>query len=48
MVKDMAEKSKSKILSDLLKNLEATTLDIEAFAVNSVNGLMIAEMANVI
>ncbi|MGD2248844.1 MAG: hypothetical protein PVF58_10605 [Candidatus Methanofastidiosia archaeon] len=48
MVKDMSGKPKGKILSDFLKNLEATARDIEAFCVNSANRLMIAEMASVI
>ena len=38
----MAKKSRVQELTDLLKNLEATTPDIEASAVVSVDGLMIA------
>jgi predicted regulator of Ras-like GTPase activity (Roadblock/LC7/MglB family) len=38
----MAKKSRTEILTDLLKGLEATTPDIEASAVVSVDGLMIA------
>ena len=38
----MAKKSKVEELTDLLKDLEATTPDIEASAVVSVDGLMIA------
>ena len=38
----MAKKSKVEALTDLLKGLEATTPDIEASAVVSVDGLMIA------
>ena len=38
----MAKKSRTEILTDLLKDLEATTPDIEASAVVSVDGLMIA------
>ena len=38
----MAQKSKVQELTDLLKDLEATTPDIEASAVVSVDGLMIA------
>ncbi|MBU7044545.1 MAG: roadblock/LC7 domain-containing protein [Theionarchaea archaeon] len=38
----MAQKSKVEKLTDLLKDLEATTPDIEASAVVSVDGLMIA------
>jgi len=38
----MAKKSRIEELSDLLKDLEATTPDIEASAVVSVDGLMIA------
>jgi predicted regulator of Ras-like GTPase activity (Roadblock/LC7/MglB family) len=38
----MANKSKTEKLVDLLKDLEATTPDIEASAVVSVDGLMIA------
>jgi predicted regulator of Ras-like GTPase activity (Roadblock/LC7/MglB family) len=38
----MAKKSKVEELTDLLKNLEATIPDIEASAVVSVDGLMIA------
>ncbi|MGD2249877.1 MAG: roadblock/LC7 domain-containing protein [Candidatus Methanofastidiosia archaeon] len=38
----MANKSKTEELADLLKDLEATTPDIEASAVVSVDGLMIA------
>lgn len=38
----MAQKSKVETLTDLLKDLEATTPDIEASAVVSVDGLMIA------
>ncbi len=38
----MARKSKVQELTDLLKDLEATTPDIEASAVVSVDGLMIA------
>ncbi|MBU7047371.1 MAG: roadblock/LC7 domain-containing protein [Theionarchaea archaeon] len=38
----MAKKSKVLELTDLLKDLEATTPDIEASAVVSVDGLMIA------
>ncbi|KYK38076.1 MAG: hypothetical protein AYK18_08175 [Theionarchaea archaeon DG-70] len=38
----MAAKSKTEELTDLLKELEATTPDIEASAVVSVDGLMIA------
>lgn len=40
--KKMAKKSKVEALTDLLKGLEATTPDIEASAVVSVDGLMIA------
>lgn len=39
---EMAKKSKVEELTDLLKGLEATTPDIEASAVVSVDGLMIA------
>jgi predicted regulator of Ras-like GTPase activity (Roadblock/LC7/MglB family) len=42
MVSEMAKKSKVEELTDLLKDLEATTPDIEASAVVSVDGLMIA------
>lgn len=38
----MAKKTKVEELTDLLKDLEATTPDIEASAVVSVDGLMIA------
>jgi predicted regulator of Ras-like GTPase activity (Roadblock/LC7/MglB family) len=38
----MEKKSKTEELTDLLKDLEATTPDIEASAVVSVDGLMIA------
>jgi predicted regulator of Ras-like GTPase activity (Roadblock/LC7/MglB family) len=38
----MAERSKAEGLTTLLKDLEATTTDIEASAVVSVDGLMIA------
>jgi hypothetical protein len=38
----MAKKSRVQELTDLLKDLEATTPDIEASAVVSVDGLMIA------
>jgi predicted regulator of Ras-like GTPase activity (Roadblock/LC7/MglB family) len=38
----MAEKSKTELLTILLKDLESTTPDIEASAVVSVDGLMIA------
>ncbi|MBU7024346.1 MAG: roadblock/LC7 domain-containing protein [Theionarchaea archaeon] len=38
----MAEKSRVEKLTNLLENLEATTPDIEASAVVSVDGLMIA------
>jgi predicted regulator of Ras-like GTPase activity (Roadblock/LC7/MglB family) len=38
----MAKKSKVEELTDLLKDLDATTPDIEASAVVSVDGLMIA------
>jgi hypothetical protein len=38
----MAKKPKIEELTDLLKDLEATTPDIEASAVVSVDGLMIA------
>lgn len=38
----MAKKSRTEELTDLLKNLEASTPDIEASAVVSVDGLMIA------
>jgi predicted regulator of Ras-like GTPase activity (Roadblock/LC7/MglB family) len=38
----MAKKSRTEVLTDLLKDLEATTPDIEASAVVSVDGLMIA------
>ncbi|MBU7043375.1 MAG: roadblock/LC7 domain-containing protein [Theionarchaea archaeon] len=38
----MAKKSRTEELSTLLKNLEATSPDIEATAVVSVDGLMIA------
>ena len=38
----MAKKSRTEILTNLLKDLEATTPDIEASAVVSVDGLMIA------
>ena len=38
----MARKSRTEELTDLLKDLEATTPDIEASAIVSVDGLMIA------
>jgi hypothetical protein len=38
----MAQKSKVQELTDILKDLEATTPDIEASAVVSVDGLMTA------
>ncbi|MBU7044859.1 MAG: roadblock/LC7 domain-containing protein, partial [Theionarchaea archaeon] len=38
----MAQKTRVEELTDLLKDLEATTPDIEASAVVSVDGLMIA------
>ncbi len=41
-VDKMAKKSKTEALAGLLKDLEATTPDIEASAVVSVDGLMIA------
>jgi predicted regulator of Ras-like GTPase activity (Roadblock/LC7/MglB family) len=41
-VDTMAKKSKVQELTDLLKDLEGTTPDIEASAVVSVDGLMIA------